>query len=242
MSEELQPQSLTPEAPASPEVAAAPVAAPAEIAAPSSPTPTIDPAEFAYYRDYAERAARAMQDWGIDEHRAKRLSDPKFREFEDQAWSSYEQLQRAAEPQIPPEFKPIADRLDNVVSYVDKLREREQAQTQAEYQGFVSEQHQYAQRLAAERPDLAANGNAGILRVAAFADSLASQLGRRVGIEEAYKEMQRYAAPASSAAPPTSLRAHDGAPGVPGKSSTKPDPSKSFGEVFLARLKAERGA
>lgn len=148
------------------------------------------------------------------------VEDQKFRDFNKQSWEAYQHLQQQQQPQIAPEFKPIVDKLDSLESFVNEQRQAQRAQQQVEEQKWINENADYAKRLIATE----GLNQERVIQLGMYADTLARAEGRRVGLEEAYKRVQSFAK--AEAQPPRSLRSDAGAPGVPGKSTQTPDPTR----------------
>lgn len=209
---ELQP-GITPTAePGTPDAAAAASAA-------ASSAPSYDPEYVASLERYAVQAQQQFEALSpYEEHVRRYATDPEYRAFVDDSGKAFEQFKKSREPQVPPEIAAVRDEiradLKPIVDEFQSRRQREAAEAQAKRQQFEQENMAYARRLAAERPDLSAENNRGLMEIAAYADALANMERRPVSIEEAYKKMQGRAS-APPASPPPSLRSESGAPGIP---------------------------
>ncbi len=205
-------------------------------------SPTIDPADYARLQ---EEVAQARQTFAQLEPHADRinrfLSDEDYRNFTDQSYESYKTMrEKAAQPEpIPDNLRPMYEKIENLDSYVGSLKKREQDAQKAEEAKWQQDNIDFANRLAAEHPHLK-QGNS-LVKVAAFADSMARVEGRRVGIEEAWKTMQGFNP--QPAAPAPSLRADSGAVGIPDRSPRDASRyTKDFHGAILDDLKRARNA
>lgn len=236
MSDVLQPgvPATPPADPVTPAAASLPTAAPSPAPAAA---PQYDPEYVAQLERYALQAQQqfaALEPYQDDVRRL--VEDSEFRNFYRDSSRAYEQFRKQSEPQIDPQLAAVRDELKAefrpLIEDHQTRRQREEAQARADHQKFMDEQFAYRNRLIAERPDL---GPDGINEIAAYADTLARLNNRNVSLEEAYKKMQsRGAAP--PAAPPPSLRAEHGAPGIP--AATPPSDLESWRKDFHGTLTA----
>ncbi len=171
------------------------------------------------------------------------ISDDDRRSFMKSALETYNERLEKQKPQYTPELallrEEVGKELSPVLEYVNSERTaKEQAKKDAET-AATQANLAYAQRLAAERPDLAEDNFAGIGMLAAYAAN------RGVSLEEAYKTAgSRFSAPpAAKKAPPQSLRGDTAAPGVPGESrQEKATTLKSIRQRFADNMRAaQRG-
>jgi hypothetical protein len=146
------------------------------------------------------------------------VQDPDKYTFAKSALETYDERLEKQKPQYTPELallrEEVGKELTPVLEYVNSERTaKEQAKKDAE-QAAQQANVAYAQRLAAERPDLAEDNFAGIGMLAAYAAN------RGVSLEDAYKSAgSRFSAPPpAKKTPPASLRGDTAAPGVPGES------------------------
>ncbi len=145
------------------------------------------------------------------------VQDEDTRKFWRSARETYQQRLAAQEPQLDPGIAKVRDEfkaaLDPIVEYIGSERSAKEQTKKAAEEAAQRANVDYAQRLAAERPDLAEDNFAGIGMLAAYAAN------RGVSLEEAYKTAgSRFSAPPARKAPPTALRGDAAAPGVPGES------------------------
>ena len=210
--------------------------------APAAAAPSIDPAEYARLQ---EEVSQYRSTWAQLEPHADRInrliSDEDFRNFNDQSYDTYKTMrEKRNEPEpLPENLRPMYEKIEKLDSFVSTLQSREAQAAKDEEAKWTQENLDYAKRLSAEHPHLK-EGNS-LVRVAAFADSMARVEGRRVGIEEAWKAMQSFNP--QSAPPPTSLRADSGAVGIPDKSSRDASRyTKDFHGAIVEDLKRARSA
>lgn len=181
------------------------------------PERVIDPAyvaqlEAAYREQQGElnryAPVKDELDWMLaDETRA--TSVKKYREAYD----------TASKPQRPPELEDLYRHIDESTAparaWITKQEAAEVRQQTEARQSFERENIAYAQRLQSQNK----YDQGKMIEIAAYADSMATRLGRNVGIEEAYKTLSSFGG-APKESPPPSLRADAGAIGVPGNSTT----------------------
>lgn len=188
---------------------------------PPAPGPQIQYREPDDYQELRSRAAQfdqlsATLSPYIDDIRPI-IEDEETRNFIRSARETLKQQQELRKPQIDPGLAQIRDEfrsvLEPVVGYVNSERTaKEQAATDSKNAALAANTA-YAQRLAAERPDLAEDDYAGIGMLAAYAQH------RGISLEEAWnRKGGSLSAPVKRATPPTSLRGDAAAPGVPGES------------------------
>jgi hypothetical protein len=188
-------------------------------ATPTPPSPTVTyPEDYEQLRQQnAELRAtfEALQPYADDIRPI--LEDEDTRSFWRKARETYTRQREETQPKLSPELQMLREDLVKeagpAVAWVNEQRAaQEQAKKDAEERAQKTNL-EYAQRLAAERPDLAEDGFAGIGMLAAYAAN------RGVSLEEAYKTAgSRFAPPPQKKSPPTSLRGDTAAPGVPGPS------------------------
>lgn len=208
------------------------------VTAPNSPgaaAPSAAPPSVAYPADYEELRERAQRYDALNEQLSpyaevinRLVTDEDYRTFTQSATETYDERLKRQQPQVPAEFQPVVDRFEKelgpLVEFVNETkREREEriraeaADKEAQIAAAQRANVEYAQRLAAERPDLAEDNYAGIGMLAAYAAN------RGLSLEDAYKATgSRFGAPPKKATPPTSLRGDSAAPGVPGESTQPP--------------------
>jgi hypothetical protein len=195
----------------------APASAAAAPVAPSAPAVSYPEDYEDIRRQNAEyRAAlEALQPYAEDIRPI--IEDEDTRSFLREARTTYQRQKQDREPKLSPELQMLREDLVKeagpAVAWVNEQRAAaEQAKKEAE-ESAQRANVLYAQRLAAERPDLAEDNFAGIGMIAAYAAA------RGMSLEEAYKTTgSRLAAPPAKKEPPTSLRGESAAPGVPGPS------------------------
>jgi hypothetical protein len=187
--------------------------------APTPPSPTVTyPDDYEELRrQNAEYAAtmEALRPYADDIRPI--LENEDERNFTRTALTNYRRQREESQPKLSPELQMLReDLVKEAGPAVAWVNEQRAAQEQSKKDAAESAQKQnlaYAQRLAAERPDLAEDGFAGIGMLAAYAAN------RGVSLEEAYKTAgSRFSAPPAKKSPPTSLRGDAAAPGVPGPS------------------------
>jgi hypothetical protein len=188
-------------------------------------TPGAPPAPAVTYpSDYEELKARAQEYKNFREALAPYeddilpiVQDEDTRKFWRSARETYQQRLAAQEPQLDPAMAKVRDEfktaLDPIVEYIGSERKAKEDSKKAAEEAAQRANVDYAQRLAAERPDLAEDNFAGIGMLAAYAAN------RGMSLEDAYKTAgSRFSAPPARKAPPTALRGEAAAPGVPGES------------------------
>lgn len=142
-------------------------------------------------------------------------ADPTEREFLKQARSIYKD-QGKSQPHIAEDIKPLYDKVSYLEDFVREQKQGAEQQHKAAQQEAFARDYQYAQRLAAERPDLLDDNGWAISALKGFADQ------NKITLEQAWKKVgTRFAKPAKTAAPPSSLRADAGEIGIPGRSDTQ---------------------
>lgn len=158
------------------------------------------------------------------------VTDENEREYTRRARKTYHDLLKEQEPQIPAELQPVVEqfekRLTPIVDYIDSERKAREDEKNATIKASQDANLAFAQRLAAERPDLVEENYAGMHMVAALAQR------DNISLEDSWKTYgSRFQAPAKGKTPPESLRGGAAAPGVPGP-STEP---KAKNRTELAR-------
>jgi phosphopantothenate synthetase len=145
------------------------------------------------------------------------VSDDDRRTFMKSALETYNERLEKQKPQYTPELallrEEVGKELTPVLEYVNSERTAKEQAKKDQEAAATAANLAYAQRLVAERPELARNNNAGVLMLASIAQM------RGLSLEDAYKaEGDLFVAPPAKKAPPTSLRGDAAAPGVPGES------------------------
>lgn len=214
-------------------------------AAGMGPAPAGPQVEYREPADYAELKSRAAQfdqlnatlSPYIDDIRPI-IEDAETREFIRSARATLKQQQELRKPQLDPALSMIRDEfrgeLGPIVEYITSEKtSKEQAKSDAAAAAQAANVA-FAQRIAAERPDLAEDDFAGIGMVAAYAQH------RGLSLEEAWNRQNgRFSAPQKRVTPPTSLRGDAAAPGVPGESRNEPIRSgKDLRSRLAANLRA----
>lgn len=178
--------------------------------------------------DYQELRATALRYQQLNEQLSPYIDDirpiiedEETRNFIRTARETLKQQQELRKPQIDPGLAQIRDEfrsvLEPVVGYVNSEREAKELTKKQAEDAAQAANVAYAQRLAAERPDLAEDNYAGIGMLAAYAAN------RKISLEEAWNSQNgRFSAPQKRVTPPTSLRGDAAAPGVPGESRAEP--------------------
>ncbi len=201
-----------------------------------TPSTTFDPAEVERLkREYAQ-AQQILQTLAPHAERINRLiEEPDAAQFFDEAYGVFKDRSNKS-PELPPELKAIHDDVVYLKDYVKTAEQKRQEQEQSVQQQRYQEDYHYAERLVAERPDLAEDNYWGIQSLAAYAKN------NSITLEQAWKKVgSRFAKPVKQAAPPSSLRADAGEIGIPGRSDTQaPSTNKSFRDVLLERLKSDQ--
>jgi len=193
---------------------------PSPQATPESPAPAVTyPSDYEELRNRVSAYERTMAQLEPYADLIEPIvSDDDRRTFMKSALETYNERLEKQKPQYTPELallrEEVGKELTPVLEYVNSERTaKEQAKKDAE-QAAQQSNLAYAQRLAAERPDLAEDNFAGIGMLAAYAAN------RGVSLEDAYKSAgSRFSAPPpAKKTPPASLRGDTAAPGVPGES------------------------
>lgn len=163
---------------------------------------------------------------------------PEERAFLKQARGIYKEQGSTSGPQIADEMKPLYDKVSYLEDFVRKQEQSVEQQRKNEQQEAFARDYQYAQRLAAERPDLLEDNGWAISALKGYADQ------NRLTLEQAWKKVgSRFAKPSKAAAPPTSLRADAGEIGIPGRSDTQAASSDmSLRDRLLMELRKNRVA
>jgi len=149
------------------------------------------------------------------------VEDEETRNFLREARTTYQKRRDEQKPKLTPELELIRDEfkstLTPLVEYVDGERKSRLEEQESKNKATQAEAVAYAQRLAAERPDLAEKNYAGIYLLASYAQR------EKITLEQAWKDIgSSFSAPQKRAEPPRSLRGDSGAPGVPGESKEPP--------------------
>lgn len=162
-------------------------------------------------------------------------ADPSERAFLQQARKLYKE-QGSQTPELPPELKAIHDDVVYLKDYVSEARKAQEQQQKAAQQESFARDYQYAQRLAAERPDLLEDNGWAISALKGYADQ------NHLTLEQAWKKVgSRFAKPQKQAAPPSSLRGDAGEIGIPGRSDTQAASTEmSLRDRLLMELRKQR--
>lgn len=206
------------------------------VVSPAAVAPSIDPAEYARMRDELAQWHQFNETASPHADKIQRIiNDAEYGDFVDKSYGAYENMRNQSRPpedETPGWFKPYAQQLDTA----RESQVRSEKEVQDKWQ---RDEMDFAARLVAEQPSLKENN--GIVRVAAFADSMAKVENRRVGIEEAWKTMQGFNP--SAPAPAPSLRADAGAIGIPERAPADNSKfAKDFHGEMLSRLKRAKNA
>ena len=183
---------------------------------------------------FAIAAARRLEE--VKEYQAEleRLKNPEYREFWNNAVSYYENGKKTGTTEEPQarRYEPDAETKE-VLDYVREQRAREKAQQEQDYNKWLAEQNQSAQKM---RKEYGLNDEQlGML--AEFADVEAKRTGKRVGFQQAYERVSSI--PRAGNTPPTvGLRGDASMPGVPGPSSNNGAFLTDFHGALTSRLKA----
>lgn len=199
-----------------------PVIEPQPTPTPVQPVPAPSPS---VPEDYEElKAFRAQYEPALatiapywDDYIKPLVEDEQEREFVKTARESRKQFLDSQKPKLSPELQTIRDEfaseLTPIVEYVQSERKQREDAVKAETETAQAANLAYAQRLTAERPDLAEENYAGM-------HALASLAARdKISLEDTWKRYgTRFGAQPEKKQPPTSLRGGEAAPGVPGPS------------------------
>jgi hypothetical protein len=194
-------------------------ATPSPGVSPAAPSVPQDYEELKKFREDYEPTIAAIAPY-IDDIRPI-VENERTREFLRKARTTYEKELESQAPQLSPELSMVRDEfrreLDPIVGYIkDERKAKEYAAAKAKEEAGQANLA-YANRLVAERPDLAEDDYAGIQMLASYAAP------RGISLEEAWKRKgTSLGAPAPKVAPPRSLRGDAAAPGVPGESKEPP--------------------
>ncbi len=189
----------------------------ASVPAPSYPA---DYEELRQFRDQYAPVLNTIQQYADDIRPI--IEDDDQREFIRSAREQYTALRKqqeesAIDPVAKTVIESVTEKFQPALEYVQTMRERETRAEQQAQKAALDANLAYAQRLVAERPDLAENNYKKIMAVAQWAQ----QDG--ISFEEGWKRYGSYiAAPApGKKEPPTSLRGSVAAPGTPGESKSE---------------------
>lgn len=192
------------------------------------------PEQVLELEQYAIAATRRLKEYDEDED-YKRLKNPEYREFWNNAVKYYDNGKQMPENEQPQTRSKLDPETQEVIDYVRETRTRETANQKAEYDRWLAEQRVVEQKM---RRDYGLNDEQiGVL--AEVADAEARRSGKRVGFEQAYSRVSSLPARAGSTPPTVGLRGDASMPGVPGPSTTSNEAYKTdFHGALLARLKA----
>lgn len=208
----MQPQDDAPALPLEPTLTE-----PVASSAPEAPAYT--PEYVAQLEAAANHLYTENQKYGKYKDRIDRFeTDPEFNSFYDQSATFFEDGKKRASQQqaeeAPSWFKPYATAIDEFRGDRQTTVQRAQAAEQASLDQFYTEQRQYGARLKAEHKLTDADVN----ELGAIADTLSRSRGnKRVGLEEAFRSVQRFGAGTLQTPPPV-LRGDAGVGGVPAPS------------------------
>lgn len=184
-------------------------------AAPSQSIPD-DYEELKAFRAQFEPGLRAIAPYW-DEYVKPIIEDEQEREFLKTARASRQQFIDSQKPKLSPEMQLVRDEFESkltpIVEYVQSERQQREDASKASVAAAEQANIAYAQRLIAERPDLAEENYWGMHSLAALAAR------DKISLEDSWKRYSsRFSGPTPKREPPTSLRSGEAAPGVPGPS------------------------
>jgi hypothetical protein len=208
------------------------------------------------YRDEAETVftnlaphkglvEKVLSDEKYRERAARLASDEDAGRFYDETIANYEAIRQRQAPQLPPELKPIGDKLDRMNKFIDEQEKRNQAadldaqrrtvQTRVQSDAaIVNELEKTYEFLADDNyamvGQMAQDAQRRGVPFKTVADEFVTRMSRYNFARKA-QENQRE---------DRTLRASAGTPGVPGPSTKKPEEEKPFFNSVLDALQAAK--
>lgn len=182
----------------------------------TAPSTSVDPS--VNWEERARQYESVLQQLAPHAERIQKyfFDDPEALTFIDNAYENVYKRPQQTSAEIPEDIKPLYDKVSYLENFVRKQEQGVEQQRKAEQQEAFSRDYQYAQRLAAERPDLLEDNGWAISALKGFADQ------NKLTLEQAWKKVgTRFAKPQKQASPPGSLRADAGEIGIPGRSDTQ---------------------
>ena len=199
------------------------------LAAQTETAPPAEPIARRKYTDeeieqletFANQAYQQLQ--ALDPYKediTRLVSDEEYRTFYRTAAEHYEngrkRIQQQQQEEIPTWARPMVD-------FFQTQRQADEARQRQEADQFYAEQRATASRLQREK----GISQEDLTYLASYADTLARSTNRRVGIEEAYNHVRRFAG-APGTPQTVGLRGDASLPGVPGASFDREAFKKDF--------------
>lgn len=187
-----------------------------------APPTAVDPREYELLQRQLDEARSVFTTLDPHADRIKWLvEDPEAARLVDNARKAYEQYRHEQEPLVPPDQKPIYDKVSKLEKFVDDYTAQQQAAREAPQKQFAQAYDQWQhnpanerfyQRLVVDHPDLQRRDIQYLAQVAA--DNNFSEPLEAVWKKEGWRFTQQ-----PSSAPPTSLRTDAGEPGTAGNAT-----------------------
>lgn len=203
--------------------------------------PQYTPDQILELEQYAIAVTNRLKEYDENED-YKRLKNPEYREFWNNAVQYYDNGKKQAPPQsgTPDQTNTVSRaQLDpetqEILEYVRETKTRDTNKQKAEYDRWLAEQRVVEQKM---RRDYGLNDDQiGVL--AELADAEAKRTKTRVGFQQAYDRASSISPRAGNTPPTVGLRGDASMPGVPGPSSVSNEAFKAdFHGALTARLRA----
>lgn len=215
-------------------------------AAAPAPSPSVDTSQFEAELSRLRAENQQLQQ-GYEQLRPYAdviewaVADPKNADFVRESRTAWENAQKARN-EVPAEMRPIAEKVDRISSFVDDFTKQQQYAAQEPLRKFVQEGEQYLNEKAREHPEIKNSLN----QIGAQLSLLCRPQqfgGAGMTLDEGWKRVSPgWVEAKSSGAPPTSIRADSGMPGLPPPSRVPPvagtGDGKKLGQIVLERMQS----
>jgi hypothetical protein len=215
-------------------------------APPNQPAPSVDTSQFEAELSRLRAENQQLQQ-GYQQLRpyAEEIewlaSDPANQQLVRETRQAYETARKSRQ-QVPEEFRPVAEKVDKLTDFVDEFKQQQQYAAQEPLRKFVQDGEAYLNAKAKEHPEI----KNSLMQIGAQLSVLCRPQqfgGAGMTLDEGWARVSPgWVEAKSSGAPPTSMRADSGMPGLPPPSrppiASGSGDGKKLGQIVLERMQS----